>query len=344
MEDGSRTGGWSARLPVKEQAASLFATGDTQGTQQALIGHLNQSEGNCDRSIWFMLFDLYWVLQQRETFEKLSGLFAQQFATSPPPWLDQPRDVASEQQIAGRNALVVDGPLGNLRADKLRDLVHQGRALGWIRIDLSRATLTGTREERLAALEQWYGFMLRLRQQHCPVLLMGEYGLVDGLQQLIASDHASDAVAWRVAMEFLQWRGHEEAHDKLSTAFLEKFDTSPPGFEQDAVLAMSPQEDEPMASSSEPGLLVMPQDGAGQDVPRWVAALESTIAQHGLARVDASQMRRLTFEAASLWVRELARRGWRPEQVVLLQPTELVATLLDIAGMADWAVLRPRVR
>lgn len=334
---------WPPRIAVKEQAASRYAAGDAESAQKILIEHLNQTNGNCDPTIWYMLFDLYWVLQQQSTFERLAVLFSEHFGTSPPPWMDREVAQASPLQIAGKNAMVIEGSLTKVHPEKLRELIHQGRQMGWIRLDMSRAVLTGTPEEIEQALMAWDGFMRRIRKQGSRVLLMGEYAIVDRLRQVIDSSGRNMPEAWHVLMEFLQWRGQEDAHDALSESYLAQFDRSPPGFEPHAVLAISPQE-AGHQQSPPPSEIMLPEDATIVGVPDWVAATGKAIKADGQARIDLLSVRRLTFEAAAAWSKALSEAGWSRHQVVLLQPTELVGTILDMAGVSAWATMRPRRR
>jgi len=347
---------WSIRLPVKDRAASLFASGDNHGAQEVLIKYLNETSGKCDKSVWFMLFDLYWSLHQIEPFERLGKLYAQNFLTSPPPWTTPLEGEIKSVRVSGKNALTIDGELSKITMDRLRELVNSARVAKIIRLDVSRAKLNGTKKEKEKHINYWHELMRRIRHYKINVFLMGEYEFVDSLMEQIENELNNSKEAWQVALEFMQWRGSENAYDDLAEKYLLVFDELPLGYEEQYVLAVSPDE---VNNSNElpikfPGLtgvipeevIKLPMEGTINHVDEWLSHAQESLLHNGKLILDASEMIRITYEAASAFSIGLTERvnDNLLSSIKLLYPTELVAAMFDSSGLSSWAIMIPKKR
>jgi hypothetical protein len=75
--------------PVIEEVAILYASGQSAAARQMLtasIGADNIASANQDRTVWWMLFDLYQVDGEQERFDNLAIDYVSTFETSPPCW------------------------------------------------------------------------------------------------------------------------------------------------------------------------------------------------------------------------------------------------------------------
>nr|WP_229633973.1 hypothetical protein [Duganella qianjiadongensis] len=68
---------------LADEIAILYSQGQYQLAAQLLRDHLAQA---AEPGLWWLLFDLYQLLDQRDAFDALSLVYAQRFETSPPDW------------------------------------------------------------------------------------------------------------------------------------------------------------------------------------------------------------------------------------------------------------------
>jgi len=78
--------------PIVEEIAILYANGQTDAARQILAASLRESGATQDRTPWWMLFDLYQVLNDQMAFDDLSIDYASKFETSPPSWAPLPAE------------------------------------------------------------------------------------------------------------------------------------------------------------------------------------------------------------------------------------------------------------
>nr|WP_305089226.1 hypothetical protein [Massilia sp. YIM B04103] len=69
--------------PVVEEVALLYANGQAELAAELLAAAARDQR---DRTVWWMLFDLYQILGRQDAFDSLSIDYASTFETSPPPW------------------------------------------------------------------------------------------------------------------------------------------------------------------------------------------------------------------------------------------------------------------
>ncbi|HEX9172360.1 MAG TPA: hypothetical protein VF861_06840, partial [Telluria sp.] len=66
-----------------EEIAILFANGQPELAEQMLLASLAEA-GRLERTLWWMLFDLYQVMGRQDDFDNVAIDYASQFETSPP--------------------------------------------------------------------------------------------------------------------------------------------------------------------------------------------------------------------------------------------------------------------
>lgn len=331
---------------VREQAAAYFAAGEHRRAIDLLVAHLNQTAGAAPRSIWFMLMDAYQALGQQAAFEKSASLFAGFFKTSPPSWTAG-RPAPSTVGNLGRHVLVLDGAPARAQPGKLKDFVAAARQFGQARLDLSRTRLDEDHAQRADDMKTLLGLMRRLRRHGVPTLLMGENQLVEVLRAVIQKDLPlpQPELYWELLLEFLQWRGQEDAFEDLAIAFGEKFHRSAPGYEPTGVVAVAPGDQD--GPDDAPGALDPPERLDEAAMAAWCDRVETLpeppSIEHPLV-LDFLFVREVAFSAAGLLASRLKRWGWAPGAVVVAQPSELVVALFDITGVSGQVHIQPRRR
>ena len=331
---------------VREKAAALFAVDEHKQAIDLLVLDLNKSMGNSPKPIWFMLMDAYQALDQQAAFEKSASLFANFFKTSPPSWEGgtSPKPVASSLGI-GRNVLVLDGQPSQIHSDKLRDFLTSARQEKKAKLDLSRSRLDEDHALRVDDLRVLLNLMKKLRQHHISTLLMGENQVVEVLRTVIQRELPvpSAELYWELLLEFLQWRGQEDAFEDLAIQYADRFRRSAPGYERDGVVAQAPTEDH--SALETPAGVVPPVNLSEAEMTRWLEAVDAHLPLgEGVLWLDFRHVHRVSFDAATLFASRLRSWNLSRENVTLDQPNELVSALFDITGVSDQTTLIPRKR
>lgn len=337
---------------VREQAAAYFSSGEHKRAVDLLVGHLNKTAGNAPRSIWFMLMDAYQALGQQAAFEKSAWLFADFFKTSPPSWEQAPTPVQSSVGSAmGRNVLVVDGLPSRAHPEKLKDYVAAAREANHAKLDLSRTRLDEDHAQRSDDLKVLLQLMRRLRRHQVPTLLMGENQLVEVLRTVLQQDLPVPQadLYWELLLEFMQWRGQEDAFEDLAISFAKRFGRSAPGYEFSGVIALAPDDQPHSPQTGSMGPLSPPETLDDASMAMWCERLDmefgvSPPTLDSPIRLDFSHVRQVSFSSAGLLASQLKKWGWNTDAVVLASPSELVSALFDITGVSGQVHIQPRKR
>lgn len=327
--------------PVREEAAALYAAGRAQDAAKVLTRFMQDSRGQVDRRLWYMLFDLYQATDQHLAFERLALLFAKAFNASPPAW-EQWGD--GQESMLGRNVLVVDGSPLAMNADRVSEFVAAARQASGARLDLSR-TILDDGSDAADSMDRLRSLMARLRRHRVRTILMGETRLGEELRQWIGQDLPQSKSAWLLLFEILQWRAEEHQFDTLALQFAARFEQSPPGYEPDGAVAVEPQEEHalsPEASSS--SLLIAPSRLDEVLVEGFLTQVDERLRLFGACRIDFSRTRQLSFAAATGMASFFSALGIQPGRIVAVKPTELVLAILEMSGGMSYLGLEPRKR
>ena len=326
-----------------EEAAALYAVGKSKEASHILTTELNKEKGRCPAPLWYMLLDIYQATAQQQAFEKLALFFAKVFNTSPPSWEEQ----AAVSTGFGRNVLIVEGAPKDIHVEKVRDFLQAAKALRQARVDLSRAKLDGSPEDRLVSVQRLLDILLRLRRDKVSVLLMGETQIMTDLRSRQRGVESNSDPLWLLLFELLQWRGLEETFEDLAVEYAQRFDRCAPGYETGGAIAIAPEdappEDEGKWTERGP-TLVPPPSISGAESQLLLSRIEAMLARHGNVRVDASGLRLLDYEAASALGGFLGVAGQSRDNIVISRPSELVKVLLKIVGAEPFVSIEPRRR
>ena len=317
------------------EAAALFASDETKQAIDLLVTHLNKTSGRAPAEIWFMLMDAYQALNQQAAFEKSAALFAQCFKTSPPSW--EPALASSKpQNVMGRNVLIVEGLPSMVHAEKLKDFVAASRETKQAKLDLSRARLDEDGDRRSTDLQMLLALMRRLRRYQVQTLLMGENQLVEVLRTVIQKDLVAvhPDLYWELLLEFLQWRGQEDAFDDLALAYARRFGKSAPGYDPEGVVAHAPDDVSAPTHVPADATLVPSEVIEDREMDRLCADIQSVFRKETSVRLNFHGVRRVTFDAGLALASCLSALDLNPAQVVVASPSQLVIGLFDITGVS----------
>ena len=331
---------------VREEAAARFAAGEQKMAIDLLVQQLNRTRGQSPRPIWFMLMDAYQALDQQAAFEKSASMYADFFKTSPPSWEGESTEKKGLGASMGLNVLVLDGNPAQIHPEKLKAFLSESRRAQHARLDLSRTRLDEDHVQRVEDLKALLALMRKLRRDEVQVLLMGENQLVEILRTVIQKDLPVPSADqyWLLLLEFMQWRGQENAFDELALQFADRFRLSAPGFEMSGIIAQAPVEAAAPAPESESGLLppAVLDEGA---MEQWCGRIETALPMADPPLVlDFRAVRQVSFHAAGDFAARLMRWGRSPDTFSLTGPSELVVALFEITGVAPQVAIEARKR
>lgn len=333
---------------VRERSAALFSVGEHKQAIDLVVQELNRTSGNSPKPIWFMLMDAYQALGQQAAFEKSAALFANFFKTSPPSWegREQAAVVSTPSgNMIGRHVLVVDGQPSQIHGDKLKDFVAASREEGKAKLDLSRSRLDEDHALRVDDLRVLLTLMRRLRKHQISTLLMGENQVVEVLRTVIQKDLPvpGGELYWELLLEFMQWRGQEEAFEDLAILFADRFRKSAPGYESEGVVALAPTEN--IQDNHTPVGLVPPEHLTETGMVKWCEQVEAELPfGEAVLWLDFRNVQSISFDAATHLASRLKSWNRSAEQFTVEQPSELVHALFDITGVSAQVTILPRKR
>lgn len=328
-----------------EEAAALYAVGKSKEAEQRLTSELNVKKGVCPRSVWYMLLDIYQATGQHSAFEKLALFFAKIFDVSPPSWMETPQAPPG----FGRNVLIVEGAPKDIHKEKIRDFLLAAKSLHQARLDLSRARMDGSVEDRSASASRLLDILRALRKKKIPILLMGENQILSDLRSHLRGPEASRDPLWLLLFELLQWRGQEDTFEDLAVEYAQRFDCCAPGYETDGAIAVSPGSSSVSTSVvgqwKEDGNTIMaPPVISESESEDLLARIEHHLRETGSVCIDATNLKQMDYEAASALGRFLGIAGRPKDNVVFLRPSELITVLLQIVGAEPFVRVEPRKR
>jgi hypothetical protein len=316
---------------VADTAAMFFANGQYDSAQSTLTQHLNETRGDTDRIIWYLLLDLYQIQKNKPQFEKLAELFAKKFGVSPPSWQEMKNQETT--YFSGRNVIVLEGALDINIQDKVKDFIKTARAQKTCKIECSRVDVE---QSTIDGLNLWVNMMKSVRQYKLQAVLMGEVGTIEYLKNLMSDENKNQVQPyWLLLLELYQWRGQEQEFEDLAFDFAVKFELSPPGFDIEGVMKSDAFEDVLAEKAKQmpipPTVLT---EGVMND---WLEKLSLWLCENPTqnAEIDLKSVERLSFEAAgsfSAWAHKDLNRAKR---VRLVQPNNWVLVVMNMVNLLN---------
>ncbi|XLZ68367.1 hypothetical protein ABT364_17680 [Massilia sp. SR12] len=320
--------------PIVEEIAILYSNGQAEVAEQMLLGSLPDAAQ--DRTVWWMLFDLYQVLGRQESFENISIDYASQYETSPPSW-STPAGAASEAPVAAGYSgvaptLALAGILNASAAAQLERLDSMNQKLP-LRLDFSR--VNGVDPEGCALL---LAALQKVQGGERELLVVGATELAEQVRAILTIGNRDDGEApWLLYLELLRLLNREKDFEESSMDYCVTFEVSPPPFVAPSKVANAPRQ----ATASAADRFMLPAVIAG-DAGKLLAAIDEYAGQYPVLVFDCGRLARMEFGAASALqskIAELSNGGER--RIEFRDLNHLVAALMRLLGYADIARLFP---
>lgn len=331
-EDTPAEAAAAERAPVVEEAALLYAGGDSAAARQLLAATVAEdarTHGPRDRTVWWMLFDLYHVLGEQDAFDNLAIDYASTFETSPPAWQPPPPGAGGYSGVAP--TVQFSGVLDERTAAQA-DRLHAAAGSPVLRVDFSRVQ---------AVTPAGCGPMLdalRAVSPQCELQLAGAEELVAHVRALLDVGRRDEGEApWLLLLELLRLLNREKAFEEAAMDYCVTFEMSPPQFVAPGNVASTPRQ----ASAPATDRYLLPQV-IEVDIEPLLTAIR-TYAERGTPLVfDCSHLLRIDLAAGGqllACLQQLAHAA--PRRIELRELNHLVAALLRLLGITEEIRLFP---
>lgn len=320
--------------PIVEEIAILYSNGQSEVAEQMLLGSLPDAAQ--DRTVWWMLFDLYQVLGRQEAFENISIDYASQYETSPPSWVAPAASGSAAPAASGYSGvaptLALAGTLNAAIGPQLERLDGMNQKLP-LRLDFSR--VNGVAPEGCALL---LAALKKAQSGERELIVVGATELADQVRAilLIGSRDGGEA-PWLLYLELLRLLNREKEFEESSMDYCVTFEVSPPPFVAPSKVANAPRQ--ATAGASDRFMLPAVIEG---DISALLASIDEYAGQYPALVFDCGRLTRMEFGAASALqskIAELASGGER--RIEFRDLNHLVAALMRLLGYADIARLFP---
>jgi anti-anti-sigma regulatory factor len=320
--------------PVVEESAILYANGQAELAEQMLQASLaaqaGAEPGQRDRTVWWLLFDLYQLAGRQERFDDLSIDYASVFETSPPAWR-APAPAAAWAGVAP--GAVLAGPLDQRLAPQLERLAALAKGGGPLRLELG-----GLEGATAAGCALLLPALRALQAGGRELVVTGAAELAGRLRALTQVGRRDDGAApWLLLLELLQLLGREKDFEECAMDYCVTFEVSPPSYAAaPKVATAAPQ---PSAAAAE--RFVLPALVGGADAAALLAAVRAYADNRGGLVFDCSRLARIEFGAAHQLVAALQALAAAGKKLELRDLNHPVAALLRLLGCADIAKIYP---
>ena len=345
--------------PVVEESAILYANGQGAIAGQMLSDALAEAAAagsgqRQDRTVWWLLFDLYQLEGQQQQFDSLSIDYASIFEVSPPAWRGPgdtgARPAAGHRPPASAPAAsdyaaaapaysgvtpthVFPAALDAASAAVLAELQEQAKDAP-LRLDFSRVNAVDAAgaELLLAALRQ-------LQKQGRELIVVAAAELAALLQSGIEVGRRGDGEApWLLLLELLQLLHREKDFEESSMDYCITFEVSPPPYTPPRKVATAARQAVPAAAAASDRFMLPPVIEG--NCTALLDAIEAYAADFPALVFDCSRLARLDYGAANLLLARLqllASGGEGNRRVEFREVNHLVAALLRLLGYGGLA-------
>lgn len=315
--------------PVIEEVAIMYANGQAEVCKAMLADSL-AGPNSLDRSVWWMLFDLYHATGQQDAFNSLAIDYASRFETSPPTWsapvADAPAGLAANQTFTG----VLDGAI----APQLDRLVTMAASSSALRLEFARVSdVTGEGATLLLAA------LKKLRKQDRPLIVAGAFDLATLLRSMVeVGRRDTDPSLWLLLLEMLQFLDREKEFEETAMDYCVTYEVSPPSFEKPTRVEAATAERGANMERSDRYLLPALVEGESQSL---LDEIDVYVSQYETAVLDFSRTRRIDYTAASALLNRLRPLAAAGRKIECRDMNHLVAALFKLQGFGDVAKLYP---
>jgi ABC-type transporter Mla MlaB component len=330
-DDGHETPVFAQTAPIIEEIAIMFANDQMVVAEQMLLESL-RDVGRTDRTVWWMLFDLYQVMGRQDDFDNVAIDYASQFETSPPTWAP-PQPVGTEDtRFAGVTptevfAGVLDGQVAP-RLERLLTLADNSQVL---RLEFGRI-VDVTPEGCQLLLDT----LTTLRKRERELIVAGATELSELVRSTIAiGERDASEAPWLLLLALLQLLNREKDFEETAMDYCVTFEVSPPSFETPQHVATTNTITAPTGTEC---FMLPAVINSGANA--LFDAIDSYAANAPTLLIDCSRLARVDYGAASAMLNRL-RPIAAQKKIEFRDMNHLVAALFKLLSYAEVARLFP---
>lgn len=317
--------------PAAEEAAILFANGQTMLAEQTLLNAIQQDAlGNAMQSAWSMLFDLYRITDRQLEFERLSIDYLNKFEISPPDWDNASfiAPIAPDLQPGQTPTVYLNGKLDGSIIKQLDHLKQLGDSHPLLRLEFTRISVVDP---------VGCGLLLRalkgLQQSGHELVLVGAFELAEQIRSILQVGRRDETeVPWLLLLEILQLLQREPDFEETSIDYCITFEVSPPAYQapKTRVIAIRP---EPAANLClAPERFMMPTVIEGR-TGHLVQAIQDHASAQLTVILDCSRLARVDLNAAGQLLNGLMPLIHAGKSVEFQGVNHLVSALFHAMGL-----------
>ena len=339
-----------------EDAAMLFAQGDTRGAEASLMALVQQRDAPRQLPVWLTLMDLYRATGQLPAFEKVAIDFAGRYGRSAPQWFAMHGVEQADGQSAPAVAVRAFGNRAGFRWPAPAHIAVQTvtalqaskrRSAGpWTLEWAHMVSMDESAAEPLMKLfEQWAnesGTLVMLHSEKMQAFLES---------QTVTDNRDVSTNWWRLRMALLRLMNQPDDFEMAALDYCVTYEVSPPSWEDPncTILREAWSQSADGADDDSAAKDVAAEQGRGElqgviegDAMSFLLPVQQKLHAGESVVIDCSQLVRMDFGAAGSvlnWSAEMQGAGHAVRFVKLQQ---LVAVFFNIVGVGEHSLIVPR--
>lgn len=329
-----------------ETVATIFAEGDTDDALGQLREYINENEGKVEKRYWFMLMDMYQVLNDEKNFEKVGLIFSNSFGTSPPSWVST-IDNQKKLSVSGKNIIILDAALNATHAPKFKDFLKEAKLENFCRINASQCKLELS---DIAGIKLLYELFVNLRKNRIMSVLMGDNSLISICQSYINPENSkglrqdfldNEKEFWLLYLELLQWKGKKEEFEELSFDYAMKFELSSNDWDKDGIMTIEKTQDDEVKNENKFDKIL-----TSNNIEVFFSFIKEKFSHQNTVEIDMSHVERIDFSSVGSiahFVQEMTAES-PSKKLVFNNPNEMLVILFEMLGINEFVVINKKLR
>lgn len=319
-----------------------FANGNVKPALTEMVKKFKQQKGmGINQKYWYCLFDCYLFIGDKAYFDKLADAYNRAFELSPPGW----GNIKTEklEGINSRSVLsIVDNP-NKISKEKFADFIKVARDNRVCRIELSRINLDELEEiDILEGLQKIYELMVVIENNdiHCDVIgdITLNQQLLKRIQDQIAGAQKQEHIYWDLYLKLLQWRGEEEAYNRIHSQYSLYFDEMPLDFRKEKVMQKMEEtlfnfNDKDVSITDD--IIELPNVIGRNEVQEMISIINRRIVLNKTVDFDFSNVKMFNYLAANDFAQFLLENESKVKSKVrFFNVFQIIACLFDLTAIS----------
>jgi ABC-type transporter Mla MlaB component len=317
--------------PIIEEIAIMFAN-DQMAVAEQMLQESLRDVGRTDRTVWWMLFDLYQVMGRQDEFDNVAIDYASQFETSPPTWAPPTVPGAEETNFAGVTPTeVFAGVLDAQVAPRMARLLALADENSMLRLEFGRIN-----DVTPEGCQLMLDTLTTLRKRERELIVAGATELSDLVRSTIKiGDRDASEAPWLLLLALLQLLNREKDFEETAMDYCVTFEVSPPSFETPQHVATTSTITAPTRTEC-----FMLPNVINSGANALFDAIDAYAEQAPALLIDCSRLSRVDYGAASAMLNRL-RPIAAEKKIEFRDMNHLVAALFKLLSYSEVARMFP---